>query len=172
MDSDEIGAQLERYHAESYGWARCCCRQDPSEAENVLQTAYLKIFQRQAVFDGRSAFRTWLFSLIRNTAAEARRRRFLSRLGLIRYRDLAPRPNQPAPENAVYLDQLQSKLRGALRDLPLRQAEVLQLVFYHELSLAEAAGVTGVSLGSARTHYARGKARLRIWAEAGGIQVP
>ena len=162
MNSEELREQLERYHAESYGWARCCCRQDPDEAENVLQAAYLKIFEHKAIFDGRSAFRTWLFAVIRNTAAERRRRRLLEKLRLIRYHQTATRPSQPPQaEDALHREQVQTNLRRALAALPARQAEVLQLIFYHDLSIAEAAEAMGVSLGSARTHYARGKDRLR-----------
>jgi RNA polymerase sigma-70 factor (ECF subfamily) len=37
----------------------------------------------------------------------------------------------------------------------------LHLVFYQDLTIAAAADVLGISLGSARVHYERGKAQLR-----------
>jgi len=171
MDSEKLRALLEQYHAESLGWARCCCRQDHAEGENVLQAAYLKVLEHRAVFHGRSAFRTWLFSVIRNTASETRRLRFLQKVRLIRYKETETRKLEfPTPEDALYRSEVEQTMRAALARLPRRQCEVLQLVFYHELSLAEAAQVMRVSIGSARTHYERGKRRLRSWIEEKGMK--
>src|SRR5258708_39472520 len=112
MNGEDLREQLERYHAESYGWARCCCRQDPDEAENVLQTVYLKIFEHKAVFNGRSAFWSWLFSVICNTAAAKRRRRILGKLRLIRYHRTAARAAEPAAADpSVPKEELRKKPR-------------------------------------------------------------
>jgi len=157
----DLQEELERYHYESYGWARSCCARSAVEAETALQSAYLKILAGKARYDGRSSFKTWLFAVIRRTAVEERRLQLLSRLWLARGAAQAPATVPERPDEALYRAELQQLVRQALVALPRRQREVLQLVFYHDLSLAEAAEVMNVSLGSARTHYDRGKQKLR-----------
>ncbi|MEK7833333.1 MAG: RNA polymerase sigma factor, partial [Acidobacteriota bacterium] len=115
---------------------------------------------------GKATFRTWLFAVIRTTAADERRRHWLRRFGLGKYFDRTePVTRADAPDEAIYRSEVQQLFRRALAELPARQREVMQLVFYHDLTLAEAAEVMGVSLGSARTHYDRGKQRLRFLME-------
>ncbi len=48
-----------------------------------------------------------------------------------------------------------------MTQLSERQREALHLTFYQGMTVEEAAEVMSVSVGSARTHYERGKARLR-----------
>ncbi len=162
MNDAELRVELERHHAASYGWALSCCARNAVEAEDVLQTAYLRILEGRAPYEGRSAFRTWLFAVIRRTAADDRRRRMLRQLGLARYERARPVDDRPTPPTlALERSETQAAFQAALARLPRRQKEVLHLVFYQDLTIEEAAEVMGVSLGSARQHYARGKDRLR-----------
>src|SRR5204862_2446426 len=82
MDIAELKMELERLHSASFGWALSCCRRDHSEAEEVLQTVYLKIFEGKARYRGESSLKTWLFAVIRKTAATEYRRRLLRSLRL------------------------------------------------------------------------------------------
>jgi RNA polymerase sigma factor (sigma-70 family) len=160
MDEIELSRQLERVHADCFGWAMACCRHDRDEAEEVLQTVYLTVLDGRARYDGRSSFRTWLFGVIRRTAASERRKAWLR--GLLLKREAGSlTPDVVAPPDAeVERDSRADSLRHSLARLATRQREVLQLVFYHDLTVEDAAAAMGVTAGSARTHYARGKARL------------
>jgi RNA polymerase sigma factor (sigma-70 family) len=162
VDDVELRRHLERAHADCFGWAMACCRRDRDDAEEVLQTVYLTVLDGRARYDGRSSFRTWLFGVIRLTAASARRKAWLR--GLLLTREAGSlTPEAPAPPDAgVERDSRRHNLLHALAKLATRQREVLQLVFYHDLTVEEAAAVMGVTVGSARTHYARGKAHLAV----------
>jgi RNA polymerase sigma factor (sigma-70 family) len=148
--------ELEQLHAQCFSWALTCTRGHRSEAEDVLQMTYLAIVEGRARFDGVSSLKTWMFAVIRNQAR--------SRSRQIRYalqslsRTVAFAADEQAsgdPEAETHL------LVAALHALPNRQREVLDLVFYRGLAIAEAATVLGIGLGTARIHYERGKAALR-----------
>jgi len=157
MELAELRAKLEELHTASFGWALSCCRQNYAEAEEVLQTVYLKILQGKARYDGGSKLQTWLFAVIRNTAISERRKT------LVRLISAPPLENKVAARSQIELERSEMQLRflEALQSLPARQRETLHLVFYQELTLSEAAEVMRISIGSARQHYERGKKRLR-----------
>lgn len=150
---------LRELHEAAFGWALLCCRFDRAEAEDVLQSCYLKALDGRARYGGRASLRTWWFGVVRRTAQE-RRRSVLRRLRLLREHDDASVPEGPSfGEDAP--DPRTMRLREDLGTLPTRQREMLHLVFYQELTVEEAAKVLGLRLGTARTHYARGKNNLR-----------
>jgi RNA polymerase sigma factor (sigma-70 family) len=163
MSPEERAAGLEELHTAAFGWALSCTGWDRAAAEDVLQTSYLKILDGRARFDGRSGFRTWVFGVIRRTAQEARRRAALERwipLGRLLL-GFAGADGRPDPAAALAGVEERTQLAQALAALPVRQREVLHLVFYEDLTIAEAATILGIALGTARTHYERGKRALR-----------
>ena len=135
-----------------------CCGRDREQALDVLQGAYLKVLEGKARFNGRSSFRTWLFALVRNTAAD-HRRTWARRL----WREAQPMPvvEAAAPGTSAAERERVLAIEQALTRVSARQREVLHLAFYQGMTLEEAARVMGITVGSARTHYERGKAKLR-----------
>jgi RNA polymerase sigma-70 factor (ECF subfamily) len=154
---ETLAAALEQLHEVSVAWALVCCGWNRGEAEDVLQTVYVKVLDGRARFDGHSSLKTWLFAVIRKSAADRRRHAWIGSLGLERlWARRAGDVAAPAGEDAAE----RLRVRAAIARLSRRQREVIDLVFYHDLTIEEAAQVMRVSLGSARVHYQRGKVRL------------
>jgi len=159
----ELTAELEQLHAAAFGWALSCCGWDRTAAEDVLQASYLKLLDGRARFDGRSSFRTFVLGVIARTAREVRRRSALRRWLPLASLVLGPEAADGRPDPATALARADdtTRLVRALERLSTRQRQVLHLVFYEDLTIAEAAALAGISVGTARTHYERGKAALR-----------
>ena len=154
MTPNEIEAELERLHRAGFAWALACCGRRREDAEDVLQTSYLKILDGRAPFAGRSSFKTFLFGVIRRTASEERRRNAWRRLLFGEWRE----PQDPICQEATPEGRL--TLEAALARLARRQREVLTLVFSMGMTVEEAAATLSIGVGSARVHYDRGKRRL------------
>lgn len=163
-ESHELEARLRELHEASFGWACSCCSWNEADAEDVLQDAYVKVISGRACFDGRSAFRTWLFGVIRFTAMERARRIRSIRAGRERLAtEVAVEGGATEPDDRTEHSERAGLLREALSTLPDRQREILHLVFYEDMTIREAAEVMTVSIGSARVHYDRAKKKLRAF---------
>jgi len=163
MDRAELERQLQAFHAASFAWALACCDRDRNDAEDVLQTVYVKVLEGKARYEGRAAFRTWLFAVIRHTAAGYRRTRWLRLRFLPRNGDGID--ERESAERSLIRSERAAALVRALAQLARRQREVLELVFYHDMTIEQAGQTLGISLGTARVHYERGKKRLATMLE-------
>ncbi|HET6892270.1 MAG TPA: RNA polymerase sigma factor [Pyrinomonadaceae bacterium] len=162
MEISDIRRRLEEHHGSSFGWALSCCRRNRAEAEELLQLVYLKILEGKARYRGESSFKTWLFAVIRRTAANERRKGLLRGLLVARgSKVVSPRLQNVNPLAELEESERLSRFKEALDKLSDRQREILHLVMYQELTLQETAEVIGISIGAVRQHYARAKKRLR-----------
>lgn len=158
MATEAIRPLLEELLPASLGWAVACAAGDRDEAEVVLQTACLLALEGRARWGRASSFKTWFFGVIRNVSASRRRRHRFERFLFVHplTDDAADRVATDPPDCETA-----RVVRQALQRLSPRQREVLHLVFYEGMAIEEAARGLGLRLGTARTHYERGKARLR-----------
>jgi RNA polymerase sigma-70 factor, ECF subfamily len=155
--------QVEQHHPDCYGWALHCCNRDKEKAAEILQTAYLKILEKRHTFKGASSFKTWVFIVIRNTALDAQKGQQKRSKMMVADQQLRDAASGIEPEHGF--DQKQQSLffLQALDRLSPRQKQLMQLVFYHDFSIDQAAKVLHISPGSARRHYDRAKKMLAAW---------
>ena len=163
MSQAPLMAQLEEMHPQCFRWAMACCDGRREDAEDVLHDTYMGVLDNGLRFSGASSFRTWIFGVIRLKArARERRERIRRWLGVTHAARIDGPVESPRPDDDAIASERSDRTRRALGRLARRQREVLLLVFYHGLTVEEAAGVMHVSVGSARTHYARGKERMAV----------
>ncbi len=150
MNKNWLNYILEQLHREAFIWARQCCDYDDEMAKEVLQVVYLKMLEGRARYREKSKVKTWLFSVIRFTAIDLQKERhhFIGLEGLAN--------TVEEKNNDCDLD-----YEPLLRELSQKQHQVLVLAFYHNMTLAEIAEVTGMTIGTVRTHYDRGKKALK-----------
>jgi RNA polymerase sigma-70 factor (ECF subfamily) len=142
---------------------------DPSEAEDIAQEAFLRAYQALATFRGDGSFRAWVTRIaVRQAIA-----RFASR------RDALPLDREDGSEGLgatlmseddlerTSLDlELRHEIVAAVATLPINQREAIALRFFHDLSLAEIAELTGSPVGTVKSHLHRGLATLRTRIKA------
>ena len=145
---------LAAIHDEVFCWALSRCRHDRMMAEDLVQQAYVELLSGRARFNGRSSLKTFVFSVVQNLAS-SRLRRLATRLRFVQaHRREEPATVEHAPEQ-------HREVWNAVKALPDRQRDVVELVFCRELTVEQSALVMGVSVGTARVHYDRAKKALR-----------
>ncbi|UZD22030.1 RNA polymerase sigma factor [Algoriphagus halophytocola] len=150
MNRSQLDHILKAHHRDAYLWARQCCSFEDELAKDVLQQSYLKILEGQAKLKDASKAKTWLFSIIRYTAIDE-----LRKAGRVIPLLDSYDPVEPTEE----VDE--TDYEAIIKLLPDMQREVILMVFYHQMTIAQSAEILQIGLGTARTHYERGKKKLK-----------
>jgi RNA polymerase sigma-70 factor (ECF subfamily) len=144
-----------------FRWALVITR-DRDDAEDVAQQVSLAVHRKYEQFESRSAFSTWLYSVVRNASYDimrkAARRRELSLDDLT----LEPISDESLDQIAMISDRRTADLvKAFFAELPARQRELVQLVDIEGYSAADAARMLGIEAETARVHVLRGRRALR-----------
>ena len=144
---------------------------DRTEAEDAVQSAYLRAFAAIGSFEGRSSLSTWLTRIAINEAlgrkrSEARRRRHLDDRNITildDYREKHMRGSMSgmSPDADLARSQVRTLLEQAIAELPAGFRLVLVLRDIEGLDVDETAEALGLVPATVRTRHLRARRRLR-----------
>jgi len=164
---------VERYRRSLVRFARCYLGGAGHLAEDVAQDALIAVYRSAASFQGRSSFRTWLFSVARNACRHHLRRRereaHREDAGGDQVLEAMPDAGADPLERLEHQD-VRRLIREALDALPppLRTAVVLRDA--EELSYEQIAEVLDVPMGTVRSRLHN--ARVRLAARLAPLRSP
>jgi RNA polymerase sigma-70 factor (ECF subfamily) len=135
---------------------------DAPLAEDLLSEVFLGVWRQAGRFEGRSTVSTWIMSIARYKALAARRRRTHAELNEDIEATVADTSDDP--ETALEKKARNEIVRQALTRLSLEHREVIDLVYYHEKSVEEAAQILKVPAATVKTRmfYARKKLAVLV----------
>lgn len=142
--------------------------QNQSDAEDVVQDAFMNAFRHLGSFQGNSRFYTWLVRITVNQALMKLRKRRPREVPLdepLETEDSsASREIEdwgPTPEERFEQSELNRILTGAIAELDFRLRVVFQLRDVEGLSTEQTAEVLGLTIPATKTRLLRARLKLR-----------
>jgi RNA polymerase sigma-70 factor (ECF subfamily) len=132
---------------------------DPALAEDVVQDALVAVWRAAKTFRGESRLLSWLLGIVHHTALKALRGRPALPLSEDLEDNLPARG--PLPEETVQASEQNQLLKDGLNQLSAEHRAALELVFYHEMSLNEAAEVCSCPVGTIKSRLSYARKQLR-----------
>lgn len=166
-----LRAVYDRYGAMVYRIARTVLG-NIADAEEVAQATFVSAWQGRDTFDPtRGSLAGWLIGIARRRTVDRlrgmeRERRAADAAVRLAGDGIAP-PTLPA-----HTDEVINRIVVAdgLAQLAEPQRRVLELAFFDDLSHRQIASVTGLPLGTVKSHARRGLAQLRRRLEVAGVR--
>ncbi len=136
---------------------------DGSDAEEVLQEAFLQVWNQAGRYDPRrSSVSTWLVLITRSRAIDRLRSRRVKDRTLLAVQQEKP-ADHTSPEGAgdVFRQERRQRLQEEMARLPPEQREVLEMAFFRGMTQSEIAARTGIPLGTVKTRSLLAMKKLR-----------
>jgi RNA polymerase sigma-70 factor, ECF subfamily len=127
-------------------------------AEDLISEVFLDVWRQAGKFEGRSAVSTWL-ALRRRKDAE-----------LDDEAAGAIEDTSDNPEVTVQKKDTSDALRKCLGHLSAEHREIVDLVYYHEKSVEEVAGIVGIPENTVKTRLFYARKKLAELLKAAGIE--
>jgi len=151
-DEDAWRLLVERYQNMVFSVARRVC--GAARAEDAAQETFLRVFRKLHTFRAGAKFSSWLYRVAYNVACDVAAKR-----GPLADDDAAVdrADDGPGPETLAASAEHATFARAALAKVKPEYRRVLELFYLFGKSYDEAAAVTGLPVGTVKSHVHRGK---------------
>lgn len=137
-------------------------------AEDVLNEVFVEVWRNAAKFEARSQVSTWILAIARFRALSSLRRRSDDELEDEAAEAIEDKGDDP--EVALQKSNRRAVLLDCLKQLSPAHREVLDLIYYHEKTVEDAALIVGIPLNTVKTRAFHARKRLAKLMEAKGIE--
>jgi len=147
---------VRRYEDPLFGFI-CRLTGRPSDAADIFQETFVRVFQKAHTFGGRSSFKTWLYTVAANVC-RARMR------AAQRHPEKADPPEQvhlATPNGHAASKEIGERIARAVGRLPVDQREVFVLKTYEELTYPQIAAALVRPLGTVKSQMRLALSKLR-----------
>lgn len=124
------------------------------DAQDILQTTFIKAWKSIAKFKQQSTLKTWLYTIARNESLT-----HLKKNKRYSAQDVTTLLQQEQADGYFDGDSALVQLHAAIYTLPQRQQEVFSMRYFHDMSYGEIAEILHLSTGALKAsyHHARKK---------------
>lgn len=155
-DVESFGVLVERYRGPVIRMVRNMAGNSHT-GEDISQDVFLRAFKKLGSFDpALSRFSTWLFTIARNLAVNAFRKRAVPTMG-----SPPDRADHSRPHDRLVRSELHARLDAALDALPVKLRTVFILAEIEGLSQADVAQIEGIEIGTVKSRLSRAREKLR-----------
>jgi RNA polymerase sigma-70 factor, ECF subfamily len=159
---------LKQYLKPVYNYAFRIVR-DGSEAEDITQEVFVKVWKNLGKFDQEKNFKTWLFAIARNTTFDYLRKRknivFSELNSKTEENEKSFEENlvdmEPLPDEIFMRKELGKELESALSKIRPDFREIILLHYTEKLTFEEISGIVDKPLNTVKSHHLRALSALR-----------
>ncbi|MCD6217163.1 sigma-70 family RNA polymerase sigma factor [bacterium] len=166
-DPDSFEPLVEKYQSFVFGIIRSVIH-ETSDDEDLAQEAFIQAFRGMSKFRFNAKFKTWLYRVTVNVCLNHLRN--LKRTKLqddeIDFKAIADK--SPTPDRTHEKSEMANVLGRIIKTLPVKYGSILHLHYYEDMPYEEISEMTGMPLGTVKSHLHRAKEKVRhAFSDAG-----
>lgn len=156
-DRAAFGELVRRHQSRVRSWLRQLTR-NAARADDIAQEAFITAWEKLHTYGGQGRFAGWLMKIAYTEfLMDHRRARGVQRLAAA----VAAQPAEWQAHDAAGIEEAAADLDRMLAVLSEEERAVMVLCYAHGMSHGEASAVTGLPVGTVKSHVHRGKEKIR-----------